>query len=171
MSITETGPMIPDGADASMMAPPPSSGGTAKSKQIVKMEAVGMMPATGSLGVALSTLKTGPIANLPCGNCQNFVTTVPVEAKFPIPSLPPCVWGNLYIANKMDCWYKRLEHLCPNCGVILMVCTKPIVKKMKAGAKIFQMKWHRVLPKEIHDKQRWEAFDENWGLIDKGDDV
>ena len=129
-----------------------------------------MTPAT--LGAAMSTLKTGPIANLPCGNCQNFVTTIPVESKFPIPSLPPCAWFNLWIANKRDCWYKRLEHLCPNCGVILMICTKPIVKKMKLGQmKLLQMKWHRVLPAEIHDKKRWETFDEAWSLIDKGDDV
>ena len=129
-----------------------------------------MMP--DAMGAALTTLKTGPIENLPCGNCQNFVTTIPVEAKFPIPSLPPCVVPNLWLANRMECWWKRLEHLCPNCGVILMVCTKPIVKKLKRpGAKIMQMKWHRVLPKEIHDKSRWEQFDENWSLIDKGDDV
>ena len=134
---TTTGPMIPEGQEG--MAPPPKDSfpsGDIPTKNVVKMQAVGMLP--DKLGRALETLKTGPIENLPCGNCQNFVTTVPVEAKFPITSLPPCLWFNLWIANRKDCWYKRLEHLCPNCGVILMICTKPIVKKVKiAHFKVF----------------------------------
>ena len=171
MADTSTGVMIP-GADASMqMAPIPSAipTSTLKTKNVVKMAALGMLP--DQYGVALETLKTSPIENLPCGNCQNFVTTVCVESKFPITSLPPCAWPSLWIANKRDCWYKRLEHICPNCGVILMVCQKPVVKKLNVKLKCLDMKWHRVLPKEIHDKQRWETFDENWSLIENGDNV
>ena len=154
----------------SHMAPAPTSG-VSDSKMIVKMKASGEQ-GKNPYAPPMSTLKTGPIENLPCGNCQNFVTTLPVESKFPIPALPfiGC-FGLLWCQNKFDCWYKRLEHLCPNCGVILLVCNKPIPPKKKPKFKVLQMKWHRVLPAAIHDKKRWETFDENWSLINPGDDV
>ena len=94
-----------------------------------------MIEATGIVGdnifkgsLAEKTLKTDSIQNLPCGHCLNFVSTIPVESKFPICSIPPCGgMGFLIIMNKCDPWYKRLEHICPNCGTILMVCNKPFV--------------------------------------------
>ena len=123
--------------------------------------------------MAETTLKTGSIHNVPCGLCKNFVSTTPIESKFPICSIPPCgFFGCLILFNKCDPWYKRLEHICPNCGTILMVCNKPFVQKPTCCTpRICMFKWHRAVPSHIHDKTIWDKFDENMGLIDDGDDI
>merc|ERR1711965_569912 len=89
---------------------------------VVKMITTGMSPEFGQMK---NTIKTGSIKGLPCGNCSNFVNTIPVEAKHGIPAYGPicCI---LLCLNGCNCWYKRLEHTCPNCGVQMMVCEKPV---------------------------------------------
>ena len=73
------------------------------------------------------TIKTGAIQGLPCSTCGNFVNTVPVESSWPLCTVPGagCV---AFCLNGCSCWYKRLEHICANCGTQLMVCNKPIRK-------------------------------------------
>ena len=123
------------------------------------------------LKIPTFTVKTGPIENLPCGKCNNFINTVPVESKFGIPALPLFgMCGILACMNGFNCWYKRLEHICPNCGSELMICNKPI-RKGCFNVRMCQAQWHRKLPKEIHDNQVWDNFEQTFTTFDEGVDV
>ena len=167
----------------SQMAPMPTmdyTQGSIQNMEPIKQTNSVMMEATGIMGdnifrgsMAEATLKTSSIQNLPCGTCMNFVSTIPVESKFPICSIPPCgLFGCLVILNKCDPWLKRLEHICPNCGTILMVCNKPFVQKPTCcRPRIMMFKWHRAVPSHIHDKSRWDNFEENMGILDDGDNA
>ena len=99
---------------------------------------------------ATNTIKTTPILDVPCGTCNNLVTTVPIFAKKGLCTecLACCCMPGIGIFFFLWQWIttyncttsvNRIEHYCPNCGAFLMVATPTVQGSCGCG-------WNRLFP-------------------------